>query len=52
MSKVEKRKSFFQNLYPNFIYEKVEDIPYNMLWKEDIKLILMDTDNTLINYNI
>ena len=50
MSKVEKRKSFFQNLYPNFIYEKVEDIPYDMLRKEDIKLILMDMDNTLIDY--
>lgn len=44
------RKSFFQKIYPNYIYEKVEDIPYELFRKEDIKLVLMDMDNTLIDY--
>ena len=50
MSKVENKKSFFFFLYPDYIYEKVEDIPYEILRRDDIKLILMDMDNTLIDY--
>lgn len=48
--KDKEKKSFFHNFYPDFIYEKVEDIPYELLRKEDIRLILMDMDNTLIDY--
>lgn len=53
MSRVENaegKKSFFQNLYPDYIYERVEDIPYSVIRNDDIRLILMDMDNTLIDY--
>ena len=43
------RKSLLKNLYPKYTYEKVEDIPYDLIKKDGIKLILMDMDNTLID---
>ena len=43
------RKSFLKNFYPKYVYEKVEDIPYDILKRDGIKLILMDMDNTLID---
>lgn len=51
MAKREKteRRSLLKNFYPEFIFEKVENIPYELLDKEKIKLILMDMDNTLID---
>lgn len=44
-----KKKSLLKNFYPEFTFQKVEDIPYELLHKEGIQLILMDMDNTLID---
>lgn len=51
MAKTEKtkKKSLLKNFYPEFTFEKVENIPYELLHKEGIRLILMDMDNTLID---
>lgn len=48
--KKEVKKSMLKNLYPEFTFNKVENIPLELLHKEGIKLILMDMDNTLIDY--
>lgn len=37
-------------IYPNLYLEKVEDITIQMLIKNKIKLIILDVDNTLIDY--
>jgi hypothetical protein len=44
-----KRKSILKNFYPKYTFEKVEDIPYELINKDGIRLILMDMDNTLID---
>ena len=44
-----KRKSLLKNFYPKYTFEKVEDIPYELIKRDGIKLILMDMDNTLID---
>lgn len=43
------KKSILKNFYPEYTFEKVEDIPLELLHKEGIKLVLMDMDNTLID---
>lgn len=48
--KINKEKSIFlSRFYPTYMFDKVEDIPYELVKKEDIKLIMMDMDNTLID---
>lgn len=47
--KEKKRKSLLKNFYPKYTFEKVEDIPYDLINREGIRLILMDMDNTLID---
>lgn len=42
-------KSLMKNFYPTYIYEKVENIPSKLMKDNDIKLILIDMDNTLID---
>ncbi len=42
-------RSLLRNFYPKYVFEKVEDIPYELIAKEGIKLILMDMDNTIID---
>lgn len=37
-------------LYPNLYYKKVEDIQIQTLIKNKIKLLILDVDNTLIDY--
>lgn len=39
-----------KNLYPNLYLKKVEDITIEALIKNKIKLIILDVDNTLIDY--
>ena len=39
-----------KNLYPNFYYKKVEKITIETLIKNKIKLLILDVDNTLIDY--
>lgn len=45
------KNKFFSRFYPTYIYEKVEDIPYDLIKKENIELIILDMDNTLIDNN-
>lgn len=49
MAQTKKRKSLLRNFYPKYTFEKVEDIPYELLNRDGIRLILMDMDNTLID---
>ena len=46
--KIEK-KYLFKNFYPDYTFERVENITYDLLSKLGIKLVLMDMDNTLID---
>lgn len=39
-----------KNLYPNLYLKKVEDITIEKLIKNKIKLLILDVDNTLIDY--
>ena len=39
-----------KNLYPDIYLDKVEDITIQMLIKNKIKLLILDVDNTLIDY--
>lgn len=45
----EEKSKFLKRFYPTYMFDKVEDIPYELIKKEDIKLIMMDMDNTLID---
>lgn len=47
--KVGKLKRTIRNLYPTYIYDKVEDIPYELIDEQNIKLLIFDMDNTLID---
>ena len=47
--KKKKNTSKFRNFYPDYIFEKVEDITYELLNVNNIKLVLLDMDNTLID---
>lgn len=44
------KKGIFKNLYPDYIYKNVENIPHELIKENNIKLILFDMDNTLVNY--
>ena len=39
-----------KNIYPNLYYAKVEEITIQELIKNKIKLLILDVDNTLIDY--
>lgn len=39
-----------KTLYPNLYLKKVEDITIEILMKNKIKLLILDVDNTLIDY--
>lgn len=39
------------DLYPNLYLKKIENITIEMLIKNKIKLLILDVDNTLIDYN-
>lgn len=47
--KESKLKKIMSNLYPTYIYNRVEDIPYFVFDKYNIQLIMFDMDNTLID---
>lgn len=38
-------------LYPNAYFKKVEDITIEFLQKNKLKVLILDVDNTLIDYN-
>lgn len=44
-----KIKKCFRNFYPTYTFDRVENIPYELLEELKIKLILLDMDNTLID---
>lgn len=46
---IKNKKKTIRNLYPTYIYDKVEDIPYELIKEQDIKLLIFDMDNTLID---
>ena len=39
-----------KKIYPNLYYKKVEEITIEILLKNKIKLLILDVDNTLIDY--
>lgn len=47
--KESKLKKLISNLYPTYIYNKVEEIPYFVFDKYNIQLVMLDMDNTLID---
>jgi len=54
MGKIEKnnkKNNFFKRFYPTYMYQRVEEIPLELIKKEKIKLIILDMDNTLIDTN-
>ena len=38
-------------LYPNAYFKKIEEITIQFLKKQNIKLLILDVDNTLIGYH-
>lgn len=43
-------RRIFKRFYPTYKYEKVEDISFELLEQDNIKAILFDMDNTLVNH--
>lgn len=39
----------FNKYFPNFYFKRVEDIPTNLIHENNIKCIIFDMDNTLVN---
>jgi hypothetical protein len=52
MIKKSKIEQIINKLYPTYVYDSVESIPYFVFDKYNIKLIMIDMDNTLIDYNV
>lgn len=44
-------KNKFRKFYPSFKYKSVESIPYSFIEKNHIKLIMLDMDNTIVDYH-
>ncbi len=44
-------KKIFRNFYPTYKYSNVESIPYSLIEENNIKLIMLDMDNTIIDYS-
>lgn len=40
----------FKRFYPTYIFDKVEDIPYDLLKRERISAVIFDMDNTLVDH--
>ena len=47
--KIKNKNSFFKRFYPTYMYKRVEDIPLELIKKQNIELIILDMDNTLID---
>ena len=50
LRKESKFKKIIRNFYPTYVYDSVESIPYFVFDKYNIKLIMIDMDNTLIDH--
>lgn len=46
---MKEKKSFFNRFYPDYIFESVEKIPFEIIKNENIKLVIFDMDNTLVD---
>lgn len=46
---MEEKKSFFNRFYPDYVFESVEKIPFEIIKDERIKLVIFDMDNTLVD---
>lgn len=44
-------KNIFRNFYPTYKFKSVENIPYSFIEENNIKLIMLDMDNTIIDYS-
>lgn len=44
-------KKIMKNIYPNAYFDNVQDIKIGFLLKNKIKAMILDVDNTLIDYN-
>lgn len=51
MDSKKNRKTFFDRFYPTYVYPDVESIPYSFILGKNIKLIIFDMDNTLVDNN-
>lgn len=51
LNKVKNKGGILKRFYPDYVYNKVEEIPYELLSKNDIKLVMLDMDNTLVDHN-
>lgn len=51
MKKNVEKKTFFDRFYPTYVYSDVESIPYDLILGNNIKLIMFDMDNTLVDTN-
>jgi HAD superfamily phosphatase (TIGR01668 family) len=40
----------FKRFYPTFVFDKVEDIPFDLFKKERISSVIFDMDNTLVDH--
>lgn len=49
VKKTGKLKRIIRNLYPTYTYDRVEDIPYELIKENNIELLILDMDNTLID---
>ncbi len=51
MNKNVENKTFFDRFYPTYVYPDVESIPYDLILGNNIKLVIFDMDNTLVDNN-
>ena len=51
MDSKKNRKTFFDRFYPTYVYSDVESIPYSFILGKNIKLVIFDMDNTLVDNN-
>ncbi|MEG2348162.1 MAG: YqeG family HAD IIIA-type phosphatase [Clostridia bacterium] len=50
-SRKKTKGGILKRFYPDFAYNKVEDIPYELLKENNIQLVMLDMDNTLVDHN-
>ena len=48
---LKKHKNNMKKIYPNAYFSNVLDIKISFLLKNKIKVLILDVDNTLIDYN-
>lgn len=49
--KINGKSSFLSRFYPTYIYNKVEEIPHSIILNRNIKVAMLDMDNTIINFS-